>query len=390
MKRKYIILNFLHGNGPYLRTLELALAVNDALEKRGFNRLGVIVPWVYKLRQYEIIKQNFRQVLRRDPNEIVLDKNLGELLGPLFYNEEKFEDTLKKLLSQSDSIGRRLREYFGEGLRVENLTGKEIEVSDKDIIMEINRCPLLSFGIKPSYYTGFGYMSEILEKAISEKAVAANQELLKKGSDYYKKTETDQTLHFIAEPATFSYLGDRPKIYADEIMTPPNSDQLLSNGLWQRLLTRKGVYVTITGIYSRAHLFEKIHRIGLKIYTHKPSLIRGSRRSPPSIILLRNILLQFARIGWGSAWLSFFTRTPLITMPFYPHDDPEVYFNNVCIEKIGLGRVYRGESIQDLLAWGEVYRTKAEIMERELLDKYGTVRGVPYTAERIVSHFLNS
>ena len=100
MNKKYILLNFLHGNGPYLRTLELALAVNDALEKRGFDRLGIIVPWVYKLRQYEIIKQNFRQVLRRDPNEIVLDKNLGELLGPLFYNEEKFEDTLKQLLTQ--------------------------------------------------------------------------------------------------------------------------------------------------------------------------------------------------------------------------------------------------------------------------------------------------
>ena len=77
-------------------------------------------------------------------------------------------------------------------------------------------------------------------------------------------------------------------------------------------------------------------------------------------------------------------------MPFYPHDDPEVYFNNVCIEKIGLGKVYQGESIQDLLAWGEVYRTNAEIMERELLYKYGTVRGVPYTADKIVNHFLNS
>ncbi|MFH1711799.1 MAG: hypothetical protein ABH846_01005 [Patescibacteria group bacterium] len=389
-KKKYIIVNFLHGNGPYLRTTELAVAVNDSLEKRGLPRLRIIVPWVYKLRQYEIIKQNFQHVLRRDPNEILLDRHLGELLGPLFYNEEKFEDTLNKLLTQSDSISRRLREYFAAGLKVENLAGEEIEVSEKDIVMEINRCPLLSFGVKPSYYTGFGYMSEILEKAMTEKAVAADRKLLKKGSEYYKKAETDQALHFIAEPATFAYLGDRPKTYADEIMTPPNSNQSLKSNTLQKLLTRRGAYVTITGVYSRAHLFNEMYRVGLKIYTHKPSLIQKSRRAAPSIILHKNILLQFARIGWGSAWLSFFTRTPLITMPFYSHDDPEVYFNNVCIEKVGLGKIYNGESVKELLNWSGEYRANADKMENYLLQKYGTVRGVPYTAEKIAEHFLSS
>lgn len=390
MNKKYIILNFLHGNGPYLRTTEMAVAVNDILEKKGLPRLGIIVPWVYKLRQHDLVWQNFAAVIRRDPNEILLDENLGGLLEPLFYNENRYEDSLRKLLAGAGSIEEGIEQYLAGGLRVKNLLGQEERVRAADIVMEINRCPLVSFKIKLSYYTGFGYMSEILERAAAAPEIATPEGLLRKGSTYYRRLEQGQSLHFIAEPATFTYLGERPAVYPDEILTPPNSHQSAVPTFWQRLSVRPGIYATITGVYSRMHLLRDVYKMGLKVYTHKPSLIPGSRRSSPSILGHPKLLLHFARIGWGSAWLSFFTGTPLVTPPYDSKDDPEVYFNNICVEQLGLGRVYRGEPVKTLLDWKEKYVENVRRVGQQLSEKYGTMRGVPYTAQKIVDHFLNS
>ena len=97
---QYIILNFLHGNGPYLRTIELALAVNDALEDKGYERKRIIVPLVYGDRQKRIMEENFGEAIRRRPREILLEKKLGSLIQPLLYSgNESYNKSLKGFLS---------------------------------------------------------------------------------------------------------------------------------------------------------------------------------------------------------------------------------------------------------------------------------------------------
>jgi len=95
----YIILNFLHGNGPYLRTVELALAVNDVLEDKGMKRRGIIVPLVYGDRQKIIMEENFGDIIRNHPFELLLESKLGELLQPLLYSGDmSYNDSLKGFL----------------------------------------------------------------------------------------------------------------------------------------------------------------------------------------------------------------------------------------------------------------------------------------------------
>ena len=137
------------------------------------------------------------------------------------------------------------------------------------------------------------------------------------------------------------------------------------------------------------HLFEEMNRIGFKIYTHKLGVLPFAKKALPDVIAHKNILLHFARIGWGSAWLSFMTETPLITFPYDKKDEPEVYFNNICVEKLGIGKVYNGESIDELLEFRERYKEKVKSIKKKLLEKYGTLNGAEYTAEKILDHYLN-
>ncbi len=142
----------------------------------------------------------------------------------------------------------------------------------------------------------------------------------------------------------------------------------------------------ITGINKR--LFKELHKVGLRIYTNKPGPIPFSKKARPTIVFNKNILLHFARVGWGSAWLSWSTETTLIALPYDSKDDPEVYFNNICIEKIGLGKIYTGQPVEELLRFRDDYKKNIKSINNKLIEKYGTLNGVEYTAEKIVDHFV--
>ncbi len=60
----------------------------------------------------------------------------------------------------------------------------------------------------------------------------------------------------------------------------------------------------------------------------------------------------------------------------------------MCLEKTKLGKVYNGESMNELLKFSEEYKKSAENISNELIKKYGTINGVEYTAEKIVNNFI--
>ncbi len=391
-KPRYILLNFLHGNGPYLRTLELALAVNDELEARGKERMHIIVPLIYGSHQQAIMEENFKGTIEKSPNEILLSEELGRLLKPIFYTGEKsYEESLRYFAKESRATERVLRECIECGFSALTFGGETRMISKKDIAMEINRCPQVSTGISPSYYTGFDYISKVLEHTLKEDSLHGfDQELLKTCIPLYKEIERNQTLHFIAEPSIFSYLGERQKKYPTEITTPPNTNQPhFFHHSPDRKDVEEGVYVTVTGIPGLEHLFEDVQKMGLRVYTHRPELIPGSLLASPHIVADEKIKFHFARSGWGSLWLSFLTDTPFVTRPYHPHDDVEIYFNNKCIENLGIGMVFdKNSTVEDLFDYAVRYKKSSDALKEKLIAKYGTLDGVHYTAQKIVDHFV--
>jgi len=387
--QRYIVVNFLHGNSPYLRTTELALEVSALLNTEHGERLNIIVPLVYGDRQKEIMLENFRKTILKNPQRILFDRTLGDLLRPLFYSgETSYEDSLKYFFDHYRDTEKKTHEYIAKGLTAEDFRGKIYKVPKSALVMEINRCPQLNFGITPSYYTGFDYISEVLRHALSEEAIHIDKTVLKKNIPLYNEIEGKQALHCIAEPSIFSYKGSRPRKYMTEIFTPPNSNQgmrVLKNTHAEQV--EQGIYVTVTGVPGLDRLFKEVLNVGLKIYTHRTDLIPGSTEAPPSVIGHPNILFHFARSGWGSVWLSLFTRTPFITRPYTDKDDLEIYFNNISLEALGFGKVYAGESLDELLAYGEKYKENVTLIQNRLLEKYGTTDGIAFTARKIVNHF---
>ena len=382
--KKYILLNFAYGYGPFLRTTELALSINDELEKIGYERMGIIVPLAYGEKQKSVMLDAFGDIIRKNSDEIFFDKTLGTLLKSIFYGEKKYKESLIYYLKNYEALKQKISGYINHPT-IHNYFDKPRKIEKKDITLEVNRCPRVSFGIEPSYYASFAYVSDIVEGAISHNLKCIDKNIADKIIPIYKSIEDRQKIHFIAEPATFSYLKPRKKKYKDETLTPPN--------IYQKMeitpKPEKGIYVTVTGIEHLDKIYQEAKNIGLKIYSNKPESIPGAIYATPSILNHDNILLHFARSGWGSIWLSQMTQTPFIAPQHDPYDDPEIYFNNLCIEKLGLGKVHKNQKLDVLLEFDSEYEDNVKKINDGLIKKYGTLNGVEYTAKKIVNDYIS-
>ena len=138
---KLIVTNFAYGTGPYLRTTELAIAFNEELEKRGHERLGVVIPWVYGEKQRRIMLDEFSGHFAALPEELLLDTELGAALKEVFYGDNSYEDALSRWIADHDSISERIRKHLSGSIEVETLGGDKRTVDGRDIVLELNRSP---------------------------------------------------------------------------------------------------------------------------------------------------------------------------------------------------------------------------------------------------------
>jgi len=378
---KYIVTNFVYGTGPYLRTTELALAVNAELESRGQNRLGIIVPWVYGDKQKRIMLEEFSAVNQKYPNEILLCARLGEILKTIFYGDNTYEQALRIWADKFNEVNLAATNYLKGDIEVEDLDGHKKVVSGGNIALELSRSGRVKYGLPFSCGVSFGHVSEILKNTltVSMEEIAVDRDLVRRVIPLAEEIENQQELLAIAHPGTFSYLANRHP-YGKEILIPPtiyppvpNSNDIVA-----------GIYVTITGIPGLERLYQEAQQLGLKVYSNDSKTVPGSEKLLPHVVPNPKIKFQFARSGWGSVWLSQLSGTPLVMPDFDPKDDPEIYFNNRCVEKLGLGVVYRGQGLAELIDQAEGLKPALKTFNQKLLDQFGTLDGNRYAAKLIV------
>src|SRR3989344_4747957 len=138
---------------------------------------------------------------------VLIYEPLGKYLHSIIYSGESYDKTLQHFLAQYENTEKKIKQCIDTGLELVRSNGKTITVKKEDIVMEINRCPQVNIGIEPSYFTGFDYISEVLRQGLSDTTITFDKELLKRAIPIYDAIEDNQALHFIAEPAIFSYLG---------------------------------------------------------------------------------------------------------------------------------------------------------------------------------------
>lgn len=383
-----LVTNFAYGTGPYLRTTELALAVNRELEKRGKHRMRILVPWVYGERQKQVMLEEFGAHDAVYPGEILLDPKLGAILKSVFYSgRQQYEETLKRWVNIESASSRDAHEYLRGNIDAETLDGKQVSLHGKDIALEVNRSPRIRYDIAPSYSTTFGYVADILEKAagLPEGHVALSRELLQEGVRLADRVEGNQTMHCVGYPATFSFDSSYTDRYGGTLV-PPVTDLPKDP---QQSLSKEGIFVTITGIEGLERLYQEARDLGLALYSNDPHAVPGSTHALPSVIKDPNIKLQFARAGWGSLWLSMFLKVPVLVPRYDPTDDPEIYFNNIALENLGFGIVYRGQPLKEILAQGDTCRGQAQKYTDEIIARWGTLNGNDVCAKMFVDHFLS-
>ena len=384
---KYLVTNFAYGTGPYLRTTELAIAFNNELEKRGKERLPVIVPWVYGEKQKNIMLEEFGAHAKGHPGELLLDAELGRILKQVFYTGEmKYEETLRAWVGSALRVGGEARDHLSGTFEVETLGGETLAVNGEDIVLELNRSPRIRYDIAPSYSTTFGYIAEILEKtqSVGRDVIDVDPALLEQGVVLADSIEGKQGLNAMAYPATFSWEEGYTPRYAGEVLVPPITDL-------PRTSTEpmgEGLYVTITGIEGLERLYQEARALGLKLYSNDTKAVAGAEKALPHVIPNAAIKLQFARAGWGSIWLSMFCDTPLVVPAFDPTDDPEIYFNNRAVEGLGIGTIYQGQPLANILARSEAVRAASKEVRDDITARWGTLNGNDVCAALFVERFL--
>ena len=385
--KNYLVLNFAYGTGPYLRTTDLAVAFNGELEKRGQSRLGIIVPWVYGDRQKKVMLEEFAGHEQKYSGEILLDATLGAILKSVFYGDSSYENSLAKWTNSVRAVSAEAKEHLSGMLNLETLSGGKEQVNGKDIVIELNRSPRIRYDIAPSYFTSFGYIGEILEATVKEPKdkIAVKTELLKAGVKTANWVEQNHRLHCISYPSTFSFSDGYQGRYQDEILVPPIGPVPVPNNE----LIEKGIFVTITGIPGLERLYDEARTLGVKLYSNDTKAVSGSVRALPHIIPNKNILFQFARSGWSSVWLSMLVGTPLVVPDFDPKDDPEIYFNNRAVETLGIGLVYRGEPLAELLQRAEKVSEAQARVRTDILTKWGTLEGTARCARIFADDFIS-
>jgi len=381
---KLIATNFAYGTGPYLRTVDLAIAFNEELEKAGRARMAILVPWVYAERQKRVMEEAFGPHDRKYPGEILLDAELGALLNSIFYiGNRSYETALRQWIGTYRTVSQAANAHLSGSIAAETLGGEKIIVSGKNIALELNRSPRIRYDVAPAYFTSFAYVAEILERAASVPAITVDRDLLRQGAGAAQWVEDHQRMRCIAYPATFAYLGDRePLRYPDQILTPPIAPLPPANDE----LIEPGIFVTITGIPGLERLYADAKRLGLKLYSNE---LATSTHALPRIIANNRISFHFARAGWSSIWISMISGTPLVVPGFDPYDDPEIYFNNKSVEELGLGVVYRGQPLEEILERRDAIRESYARMRAEILRRWGTLDGNQFSAQIFAKDFLS-
>lgn len=345
-----ILCNPGYGNGPYLRTTELALAVIKQLKKP----TTIIMPLLYGQRQKDIITEEYGDI------DIVFDETLGAIIQSVYYTNETYEAFLIKWLAHNAKASNDASTYIKEHY--------------PNTILEVARSPLLSFGIHPSCCTLFARTSDILEAAIDEPEISIDSQILLSVGKEFRKLENQFNTRFITQPGTFS-------------CTNPKDESIPLTATLQKDTTKilePSVYVTTSGI---PHV-SMITNLNVPLFSNNPDIVPHSKKASPHILSNQNIVLHFARSGWGSIWMSILTETPLLTLPYNPEDDPEILFNNRRIEELGIGIIYTDQSIAELLTQSTNCITKIQELKTQIIKRFGTLNGAEYAAKNIVKSLL--
>ena len=391
---KYIATTFAHGNGPYVRCVEWAIELNNVREQKRLSRLPIVVPLVYPGRQERIHKEEIASnvspdFLARHPDEILFDRTYGELLAKLMFKGKDYAENLELLSQEYQAVEDDVQRHLNGKRQLETFDGRTFELDLRDAELQLGLNNRMQTGLPNQFYTagGAGPFDEILERAMINQEIKIDKETIKRAIPIARKMILNQRIIMSNYPGVFSYDRTRP-LRENEINTPPF---IHFPKLDETELPGKGIYLMMTGIdgIRENGMYNAISELGMKIYAPSFSIESLPRKVKKKAITLNpnqinnpNIVAQYARAGWSSVWLSHLSGKGFITPQYNEKDDPEIFFNEKGIEKLGFGAIIR-DDVKSALEKSLELAEKTEDFNKRLLSKYKTLDGIKYSAEKV-------
>src|SRR3989338_9387256 len=205
--------------------------------------------------------------------EFILDQELGDIVGKIFYGNSDFETFLKKWTALFKEVSREAHAYL-------------LQKYGSAIAIELSRSPRLLYAVAPAYSTTFGHMSQIFNKSDGIAKIAIAPDVLKKAEEISKCIEKEQLINAVSYPGVFSYDNAYQAVYKNEILVPPIGPMPKAD---EREI-QPGIFITKTCIPGLERLYSQVKDLGLVIYSNE--------EYSPELITNKNILLHFARSGW--------------------------------------------------------------------------------------------
>lgn len=381
---QYIVTNFGCGNGPFLRAVDLALAVRDRMVAAGStDEIRVLVPHVYGDRMPQLLQENHADRITANPHLFVLDEGLGRLLEQLIYDGRDFRFTLDRLATAYPEIQTAVTHRLSERFDARAISGEPVTVSPDQLRCSVSRNPNVRMGTLPSFYTSIGYLERILKQTAEEPlAERYDASLLRRAAEHARRAEDGQMIYFQPEPSAFSWATDATPFREGEIRTPPLFHPP------QRIQDRDlkpGVYVLVSGIPELGRLYRDVTAQGWNVYVNQQiDEIPGAIRIEPKYVAHPAIQAVYARAAWNTIWLANLSKKPLICPAFMTDDFPEIAFNNRTVEQLQLGAiVHQGVSATDAIEQARALQPSIDAYYDALRRRYGTLDGIDMAASQI-------
>jgi len=391
-----LVVNPGHGNEPYILGTKIAVSVSKKLRDQGFEQPRIVVPLLYGDRQRQILLE----VLGEDAELVHMDEQFGEMLRPIVFGSSDFSGHLQQLTAHYDGVQRLIDERFSGNFETGHLTSDQrTQFASQNVVASVDAGSRILVNAPLRYFAFPALLSEVLQAAkkkglefpgISDAYLGALIERMLKVESQYAQV-------FIPRVNTFSYehaddlsqqpgeVNGRSRIYTPAMK--PKIQSVSSPGFEQ-----PGVFVMYSGNESGIELTQKVadaaREAGLAVYTNQDA-------NPSDVMKEENVEAIFGRSGWGTGWQAINLAKPWIVNPYESNDDPEIYFNNLTIEALKLGRVLRAtdltpEKLHQIMAQLQQLSPGLHALRDRIKQEFGTVDGIDYTAEQIVKDILET
>lgn len=374
-RENIIFVNPNHGNEPYILGVNIALSINQILRQNGYPEAEIVVPLLYPGRQEKILKEEFGVQAGR----IHMDKDAGDLMQVTKFGQSQYADHLQKLSLYNVQLHEQVRDHLSRDFRVATLAnGETREFNGRNVVLDINTGS--RFPATDSSYFAFPVLLSDLLRETLKTDLPFNKKLLEQVQKQAMDFEAGYKMRFIPETHTFSYQGSDFDGQGKEF-TPPLKHPITD----PTKVDREGIYVMVSGTGSGVdYVMQSASDLGLEVF-HSPFIsMETGTAMLPDVIYHPQIKAVFGRMGWGTGWICQQAEKPFIVIPHLPDDDPEIYFNLKTLEAARLGKIYEGQAdvVREALSLtGDIKRLNNFVMR-----KYGTLDGVDYIANKIVSN----